>query len=66
MKAALTFSRRKISSNVFLTDVVPAPEEPVTEMIGCFFDVGVGFPIRLVPVLEPHQTAAPEQWRTLR
>src|SRR5271165_406185 len=47
MKAALTFSRRKISSNVFLTDVVPAPEEPVTEMIGCFFEIGVGFPVRV-------------------
>src|ERR1700730_13236189 len=46
MKAALTFSRRKICSNVFLIDVVPAPEEPVTEMIGCFFDIGVDFPIR--------------------
>src|SRR5687768_12892644 len=29
-------SRRKIWSKVCLTVVVPAPEEPVTEMIGCF------------------------------
>ena len=29
-------SRRKIWSKVCLTVVVPAPDEPVTEMIGCF------------------------------
>ena len=34
MKAASTFSRRKICSKVRLTEVVPAPEEPVIEMIG--------------------------------
>ena len=28
-------SRRKIWSKVCLTVVVPAPEEPVTEMMGC-------------------------------
>src|SRR5579862_6969445 len=31
-------SRRNICSNVRLTDVVPAPEEPVTEMMGCLTD----------------------------
>jgi hypothetical protein len=31
-------SRRKICSKVRLTDVVPAPEEPVTDMIGYFAD----------------------------
>ena len=36
----VTFSRRKICSKVFLTDVVPAPEEPVMEMIGCLRDIG--------------------------
>ena len=33
-------SRRKIVSKVCLTDVVPAPDEPVTEMMGCFADMG--------------------------
>ena len=32
---ALMPSRRKIWSKVCLTVVVPAPDEPVTEMIGC-------------------------------
>ena len=32
-------SRRNIVSNVWRTDVVPAPEEPVTEMMGCFADM---------------------------
>src|SRR5579864_5208632 len=31
-------SRRNICSNVRLTDVVPAPEEPATEMMGCLTD----------------------------
>jgi hypothetical protein len=35
MKAAATFSRRKISSKMRLTEVVPAPDEPVIEMMGC-------------------------------
>ena len=35
MSAARTPSRRKIWSKVFLTVVVPAPDEPVTKMIGC-------------------------------
>ncbi len=33
------FSRKKIRSNVDFTVVVPAPEEPVTEMIGCRTDI---------------------------
>src|ERR1700722_10534670 len=37
--AARTCSRRKICSNVLLTDVVPAPEEPVTAMTGCLADI---------------------------
>ena len=32
-------SRRKMFSNVWRTEVVPAPEEPVTEMMGCFADM---------------------------
>ena len=32
-------SRRKICSKVCLTVVVPAPEEPVTEMMGCRADI---------------------------
>src|SRR5689334_6567261 len=32
-------SRRKICTKVFFTDVVPAPDEPVTEMIGCLTDM---------------------------
>jgi hypothetical protein len=34
MNAALIFSRRKICSKVRITEVVPAPEEPVTAMMG--------------------------------
>lgn len=37
--AALTFSRWKMASKVCLTVVVPAPEEPVTAMMGCFSDM---------------------------
>lgn len=33
-------SRRKICSNVALTELVPAPDEPVMEMIGCLTDMG--------------------------
>ena len=40
MKAASIFSRRKICSKMRFTEVVPAPEEPVIEMIGCLADIG--------------------------
>src|ERR1700730_19146286 len=57
-------SRRKICSKVRLTDVVPAPEEPVTEMIGYFADtsasyltdipqIAVGFSLILLPFRSP-------------
>ncbi len=36
IETALTPSRRKIWSNVCFTVEVPAPDEPVTEMMGCF------------------------------
>jgi hypothetical protein len=36
----LMFSRRKMFSNARLTVVVPAPEEPVTAMMGCLIDMG--------------------------
>ena len=39
MNAASIFSRRKISSKMRLTEVVPAPDEPVIEMIGCRVDI---------------------------
>ena len=39
MNAAFTPSRRKICSKVRRTEVVPAPEDPVTEMIGCLADM---------------------------
>src|SRR5919205_2409275 len=37
--AALIFSRRKMCWNVFVTVVVPAPEEPVIAMTGCLADM---------------------------
>ena len=37
--AALIFSRVKIHWNVRVTEVVPAPDEPVTAMIGCLVDM---------------------------
>ena len=40
MKAASIFSPRRIISKMRLTEVVPAPEEPVIEMIGCRADIG--------------------------
>src|ERR1044071_7052152 len=40
MNAAVTRSRRKICSNVRMTEVVPAPDEPVTAMMGCVADMG--------------------------
>ena len=39
MKAASIFSRRKICSKMRFTEVVPAPDEPVIEMMGCFADM---------------------------
>src|SRR5690242_3012947 len=38
MKAAEIPSRRKICSKVRRTDVVPAPDDPVTEIMGCLTD----------------------------
>ena len=40
MNAAFTCSRRKMYSKVWRTDDVPAPDEPVTEMMGCLIDIG--------------------------
>jgi hypothetical protein len=34
MMAAFTFSRRKMFSKVRVTEVVPAPDEPVIAMMG--------------------------------
>src|SRR5262245_27497780 len=39
MMAALTSSRRKMFSKVRVTEVVPAPEEPVMAMMGCLMDM---------------------------
>src|SRR5512141_578359 len=39
MMAALSFSRRKMCWNVRVTEVVPAPDEPVIAMTGCFTDM---------------------------
>src|SRR5512134_724976 len=65
MNAALTPSRRKICSKVRRTDVVPAPEEPVTEMIGCLTDMPSTSPERThLPVRSPvAQQAAPAEER---
>jgi hypothetical protein len=41
MTAALTPSRRKMFSNVRVTEVVPAPLEPVMAMMGCLSDMRV-------------------------
>src|SRR5512139_2979560 len=41
MTAASTFSRRKIFSKVRVTEVVPAPDDPVIAMMGCLADMGV-------------------------
>ena len=39
MKNGIIFSRRKTSANALHTVVVPAPDEPVTAIIGCFTDI---------------------------
>src|SRR5580704_4734650 len=55
-------SRRKICSNVRLTDVVPAPEEPVTEMIGYFADTSASYFNRHSPDsrrFQPHPASFP-------
>src|SRR3954470_17244566 len=52
-------SRRKIWSKVCLTVVVPAPEEPVTEMMGCRADIASRSPSG------PEQAAVPEEGRAL-
>ena len=43
MKAEVTPSRWKMCSKVCLTVEVPAPDEPVTEMIGNFCDMGLAY-----------------------
>ena len=48
----LIFSRRKICSKVRLTDVVPAPEEPVITMMGCSIDILPGSKVRSSPAQE--------------
>src|SRR5688572_28894044 len=49
MNAAVTRSRRKICSNVRMTDVVPAPDEPVTAMMGCVADMAAPPRLRGTP-----------------
>ena len=43
MMAAVTFSRRKMFSKVRVTEVVPAPDEPVMAMMGCLTDMAQTF-----------------------
>src|SRR3954464_1653297 len=52
-------ARRKIWSKVCLTVVVPAPEEPVTEMMGCRADIASCSPSG------PEQAAVPKEGRAL-
>src|SRR6187200_52757 len=49
MNAAMTRSRRKICSNVRMTEVVPAPDEPVTAMMGCVADMAAPPRLRGTP-----------------
>ena len=53
--AARTPSRRRICSMVRVTEVVPAPDEPVIAMIGCWAVMSA------VDVREPVERALPEQ-----
>src|SRR3977135_3455779 len=39
MICALMASRRKICAKLFITVVVPAPDDPVTAMMGCWVDI---------------------------
>jgi hypothetical protein len=41
MMAALIFSRRKMLSKVRVTELVPAPDEPVIAMMGWRSDMGI-------------------------
>src|SRR6185295_12010280 len=59
MNAAATRSRRKIWSNVRMTEVVPAPDEPNTAMMGCVADMAA--PPRLRGT--PQDVARAEQGR---
>jgi hypothetical protein len=59
MVAALAPTRRKICSRAALTAPIPAPDEPVTAMIGCFFDIL--FPILLqIPNLSTSASVTPQ------
>src|SRR5688572_8923184 len=49
MNDAVTRSRRKICSNVRMTEVVPAPDEPVTAMMGCVADMAAPPRLRGTP-----------------
>src|SRR5262245_26965939 len=63
--AALIFSRRKICSKVRVTEVVPAPDEPVHAMTGCLADMlvlrrpgSVHFRLEQTPRVEERRAVA--------
>ena len=57
-------SRRKIWSKVFCTEVVPAPDEPVTEMMGCCCDKLLAPCVVEQAALAEERRALAGRWRT--
>src|SRR6267378_7837081 len=72
MTCALMPSRRKMCAKLFMTVVVPAPEEPVTAIIGCWMDTQNSPDLthqrtqRSKPCLRPEQRALVEERRAVR
>src|ERR1700687_3233128 len=71
MICALIPSRRKMCAKLFITVVVPAPDDPVTAMMGCLMDIAFfsyGFRVqsRSKTRLGPEHRALVEQRRTVR
>ena len=66
MIAALTPSRRKMFSKVRVTEVVPAPDEPVMAMMGCLFGHGGLLGRDVVRRVVAEQAALGEQRRVVR
>ncbi len=52
-------SRRKICSKVALTELVPAPDDPVIEMMGCLTDMGALPNEFLIRLAAPTPAGAP-------
>src|ERR1700678_1188546 len=63
MTCALMPSRRKMCAKLFMTVVVPAPDDPVTAMMGCLMDMSC---FRSEPRFAAEHRALVEKRRAVR